>query len=105
MKKLELIFSTTDSNGDRTSQRHVMLLIAGMADLHCIDGYTLNEAVTGYWQGSQEDSYTLTVLTFTDYDYTKAVSFLTMLSKSIKRLYNQDETLIVESNISILQEG
>lgn len=101
-KKLDLIFSTTDKNGDRTSQRHVMHLIAGMADLYCIDGYTLNEAVTGYWQGSPEDSYTLTVITFTEYDYKKSLSFLRMLSSAIKRLYNQDETLIVESDIVVL---
>ena len=102
MKKLDLIFSTTDSNGDRATDRHVRHLIAGLAELWDIDGYTLNKALTGYWKGSEEDSYNLTVLTFTDYEYKKARSFMTTLSNLIKRHYNQDETLITESNITIL---
>lgn len=97
--KLELIFSTTDKDGDKAQERHVRHFIAGMADLNDIDGYTLYKAVTGYWRGKEEDSYTLTVLCFNNYDYNKAVAFLTKLSSAIKRLYRQDETILLESDI------
>lgn len=101
-KKLELIFSTTDENGDRAPERHVRHLIAGFAELHSMDGYTLSKAITGYWQGNEEDSYQLAVLCFTDSEYHKTVKFLTVLSNAIKLVYEQDATLLTETDTRML---
>ena len=100
-KKLELTFSTTDMDGDKAPERHVRHLIAGLAELHCIDGYTLNKALTGFWKGREEDSYTLSVVCFSMDDYNNTFRFLTNLSNVIKKLYQQDATLLTESDITI----
>ena len=103
MKQLQLIFSTTDTvTGDRFSEHHVRQLIAGFADLYSIDAYTLTKAVTGYWKGSEEDSYSLSIICFNDQDHTKVLNFIVQVSTIIENIYNQDETLITESNITIL---
>lgn len=103
MKKLELTFSTT-KDGDRTPERHVRHLIAGYAKINTIDGYTLTKALTGYWQGEEEDSYTLTIICFDKEDYNKAFRFLVNLSKAIKQLYEQDATLLTETDIQVWYE-
>lgn len=100
MKKLELIFSTT-KDGDCFDERVVRHLIAGYAELHAMDGYTLNKALTGYWRGEEEDSYALAIICFNMDDYNKAFLFLTNLSKVIKKLYQQDETLLTETDITV----
>lgn len=99
-KKLELTFSTT-KDGDRFDERVVRHLIAGYAELHAMDGYTLNKALTGYWRGVEEDSYSLTIICFSEYSYNKAFRFLVNLSNVIKRLYQQDETLLTETDITV----
>lgn len=103
MKKLELTFSTT-KDGDRTPERHVRHLIAGYADINAMDGYTLTKALTGYWQGEEEDSYTLSIICFNKDDYDKTFIFLIKLSNVIKRLYGQDETLLTETDIKVWHE-
>ena len=103
-KKLELYFSTTDIYGEKAEERHVRHLIAGMAEVFDIDGYTLTKAVTGYWQGKEEDSFTLTVVCFSNYQYNKAVAYLKTLSEAIKRFYDQTDTLLIETNIMVVSE-
>lgn len=102
MKKLDLIFSTTDKNGDRATEKQVRHLMAGFADLHGVEGYTLNKALTGYWQGKEEDSYMITVISFTNEEYIKNLVFIMKLSDAIKGLFHQDETLIIKSDVDAL---
>ena len=105
MKRLEMFFSTTDTlTGDRFTEHHVRHLIAGFADLYSIEAYTLNKAVTGYWMGSEEDSYNLSIICFSEQDYNKILKFMVQLSSAIEDIYNQDEILITSTDIQVLQE-
>lgn len=100
-KKLELMFSTTDDEGKKASERHVRRLIAGMAELHTVDDYELNKTLTGYWQGKENDTYKLTVICHTEYEYHKTRSFFKVLSNVIKWTYVQHETLLTETIVTI----